>query len=52
MEDADQVEFLAKAGCQEIQGYYIGKPVTAEGFDRLLRAHPAVVDAGVRAALG
>jgi diguanylate cyclase (GGDEF)-like protein len=52
VEDADQVEFLAKAGCQEIQGYYIGKPVTAEGFDRLLRAHLAVVDAGVRAALG
>ncbi|TXD54713.1 EAL domain-containing protein [Ralstonia sp. TCR112] len=52
VEDADQVEFLAKAGCQEIQGYYIGKPVTAEGFDRLLRAHLSVVDAGVRAALG
>ncbi|AST35018.2 EAL domain-containing protein [Ralstonia solanacearum] len=51
VEDADQVEFLAKAGCQEIQGYYIGKPVTAEGFDRLLRAHLAVVDAGVRAVL-
>ncbi|MGA3942109.1 sensor domain-containing protein [Ralstonia pseudosolanacearum] len=52
VEDADQVEFLAKAGCQEIQGYYIGKPVTAEGFDRLLRAHLAVVDAGVRTAAG
>lgn len=52
VEDADQVEFLSKAGCQEIQGYYIGKPVTAEGFDRLLRAHLSVVDAGVRAALG
>ncbi|NMV36343.1 sensor domain-containing protein [Ralstonia insidiosa] len=52
VEDADQVEFLAKAGCQEIQGYYIGKPVTAEGFDRLLRAHLSVVDAGVRAARG
>lgn len=52
VEDADQVEFLAKAGCQEIQGYYIGKPVTADGFDRLLRAHLSVVDAGVRAALG
>ena len=38
VETAEQCAFLRKHGCDEIQGYYFGRPVPAEGFAEMLRA--------------
>ena len=37
VEKACQMEFLKRAGCHEMQGFYFSKPVAAEDFERLLR---------------
>jgi len=37
VEDEEQYRFLLKNGCDEVQGYYFGKPVPAEDFTRRLR---------------
>ncbi|MCD2180865.1 sensor domain-containing protein [Rhizobium sp. GN54] len=37
VETREQLEFLRGAGCDEIQGYYLSKPVRAEGIETLLR---------------
>jgi diguanylate cyclase (GGDEF)-like protein/PAS domain S-box-containing protein len=34
VETAEQLEFLRNNGCEEIQGYYISRPLDAEGFRR------------------
>lgn len=36
VETAGQVAFLRESGCDEIQGYFLSKPVTAENFALLL----------------
>ena len=36
VEDKSQAEFLAKAGCNKIQGYYYSKPIKAEDFEQML----------------
>lgn len=37
VETADQLDFLVKSGCQNIQGYYFSRPVRAEQAGELLR---------------
>jgi EAL domain-containing protein (putative c-di-GMP-specific phosphodiesterase class I) len=36
VETAEQLEFLKQHGCHEVQGYYLGRPMPAEEFERLL----------------
>lgn len=36
VESEAQVEFLQKAGCDEIQGYFFSRPLSAEAFESLL----------------
>ncbi|MGH8810254.1 MAG: EAL domain-containing protein, partial [Noviherbaspirillum sp.] len=37
VETQEQLAYLRRHGCNEMQGYYFGKPVPAEAFERLLR---------------
>ena len=37
VETAEQREFLAQRGCDELQGYHIGRPLDADAFSDLLR---------------
>lgn len=37
VETAEQVAFLREQGCDEVQGYFYGKPVIATEFERLLK---------------
>lgn len=37
VEEADQYEYLKSIGCDIIQGFYLGKPMPAEGIQELLR---------------
>ena len=39
VETAEQLAFLRDKGCDEIQGYYFGKPLTAAAFEGFVRAH-------------
>jgi len=46
VETKEQLAFLQAAGCDEAQGYYFSRPVSAEQFARLLEACvPALVSA-------
>lgn len=40
VETIEQENFLREHACDEMQGYYFSKPVTAEEFTTLLSAHP------------
>ena len=37
VENAEQVDFLANAGCDMIQGYFFSKPVDISDFDEMLK---------------
>lgn len=37
VETPEQLSFLCRQGCSQMQGYYFSKPVSAEAFERLLR---------------
>ncbi|HMN01753.1 putative bifunctional diguanylate cyclase/phosphodiesterase [Geobacter anodireducens] len=37
VESLEQVDFLCRHGCEEVQGYYFSRPLTAEGCEELLR---------------
>jgi EAL domain-containing protein (putative c-di-GMP-specific phosphodiesterase class I) len=37
VEDAAQLEFLARHGCDQVQGYFLARPVDARGAERFLR---------------
>ena len=37
VETEEQLEYLRLHGCDEIQGYYVSRPVTAREFEVLLR---------------
>lgn len=39
VETKEQLEFLADIGCNVIQGYYVGKPMTMQDFDKYLKNH-------------
>ncbi|SPE26154.1 hypothetical protein SBBP1_350013 [Burkholderiales bacterium] len=41
IEDSGQLSAALQAGCSEGQGFYLGRPVTAEQMSALLRARPA-----------
>ena len=41
VENADQVEFLQKLGCDQYQGYYFSRPVDAAEFGEMLRGPDA-----------
>jgi EAL domain-containing protein (putative c-di-GMP-specific phosphodiesterase class I) len=38
VESEEQVSYLRDNGCDELQGYYFAKPMSAEDFERFLRA--------------
>ncbi len=42
VERQEQLEFLRREGCDEVQGYLISRPVGAEGLAALLRAQHLV----------
>ena len=44
VETAEQLAWLQAAGCDQVQGYYFSKPVTAAAFEAMLRKGPIVVD--------
>ncbi len=44
VETEGQLDFLRERGCDEIQGYYFGRPMSAEEFAAGLRRQPAAVD--------
>ncbi|MCQ4086056.1 bifunctional diguanylate cyclase/phosphodiesterase [Saccharibacillus sp. JS10] len=37
VETLEQLEFLRAAGCDEIQGYYLSRPLPSEGVERILQ---------------
>jgi diguanylate cyclase (GGDEF)-like protein len=41
VENRQQVQFLSQLGCDEIQGYYYGKPMSSEDFSHFLQQPPA-----------
>jgi len=42
IEDAETLEILLSLGCDEIQGFYISRPLTADGFESWLTTGGAV----------
>ncbi|TYO99050.1 diguanylate cyclase (GGDEF)-like protein [Geothermobacter ehrlichii] len=44
VETEGQLAFLRERGCDEIQGYYFGKPMSAEDFSACLRRQMAAAD--------
>jgi diguanylate cyclase (GGDEF)-like protein/PAS domain S-box-containing protein len=43
VETEEQLEFLRRTGCDEVQGYLLSRPLTAELFEVLLRENLALV---------
>jgi diguanylate cyclase (GGDEF)-like protein/PAS domain S-box-containing protein len=43
VENADQAAFLKAHGCKAGQGFYLGAPVSADVFDKVLRADAATI---------
>lgn len=37
VESLEQIDFLYRHGCEEVQGYYFSRPLTADGCEELLR---------------
>jgi len=37
VEDKEQADYLKEIGCNMIQGYYFGRPMPAEDFEKLLK---------------
>ena len=44
VETADQLRFLRKIGCHEIQGYHISPPIPPESFERFVKDDPCLLD--------
>lgn len=47
VETADQYEALRALGCDEVQGYFVGRPMPAAEFEVFLRNSPASRDASL-----
>ena len=41
VETREQMDFVRRHGCDEIQGYFFSRPLDAESFEALLRTHTA-----------
>lgn len=41
VETIEQVDYLSNNGCDELQGYYYGRPMPAEQFEQLVRTQQA-----------
>ena len=39
VEEVEQLDFLRKQGCDQIQGYYLSRPVAVDKLEAFLRAH-------------
>lgn len=46
VETAEQVAFLREQGCDEVQGFFYGKPMLSGDFERLLQMKGNATDAG------
>ena len=46
VEDAVTRDLLVDAGCDELQGYYFSRPVSAERLDQWLRRNDVVTQVG------
>ncbi|MBF0445814.1 MAG: EAL domain-containing protein, partial [Magnetococcales bacterium] len=44
VETVEQLEFLKKIGCHELQGYLISRPIPAEEFSRFIKDKPFSVE--------
>jgi hemerythrin-like metal-binding protein len=42
VESAEQLDFLKNNGCDEIQGFYISKPLPANDFEKFVKSHELV----------
>ena len=42
VETAEQLDFLLRSGCDRVQGYLLGRPVTADVIDEMIN-HPVLV---------
>ena len=49
VETAEQARLLRDRGCDQIQGYFVNRPMAGESFTGLLGAHPATGTSGQRA---
>lgn len=43
VEEAEQALFLSEAGCDEIQGYWLSRPIPLKLFEEMLRVKPLLV---------
>jgi diguanylate cyclase (GGDEF)-like protein/PAS domain S-box-containing protein len=51
VETQEQAAFLVSHGCDEAQGFYLGRPIAEEAFEAMLMAHARLQDEIVRQAL-
>jgi EAL domain-containing protein (putative c-di-GMP-specific phosphodiesterase class I) len=49
VETAEQLDYLRRHGCDEMQGYYVSPPLPAQEFERFLRQHNKLDDAPLAA---
>ena len=41
VETDEQLRFLKECGCDEVQGYFISKPLPAEQLEQFVRSRPS-----------
>lgn len=46
VETENQLQYLRAAGCDEVQGYYVSRPLPSEGVEKLLKGRTLITDAG------
>ena len=52
VETEEQLDYLRRHGCDEMQGYYISRPLPAPEFEQLLRKHNQLADDQVLVSAG